>query len=80
MELNLRNALEELAAKLHLTHETGEADTEALQADVRKAIDSDEHEGLGERLQEAEVELEASHPDLAEFIRQLVDRLSAAGL
>ena len=80
MEHHLRNALEDLAAKLHRTHESGEADTEAIHADVRKALDEDEHEGLGERLQEAEVELETSHPDLASFIRQLVDRLSAAGL
>jgi hypothetical protein len=47
---------------------------------VQRAIEEDDHEGLGDRLTEDAVEFESDHPELADFLRRLADHLSAGGL
>jgi hypothetical protein len=78
--MELRNMLEELAEKLHLRSAEGDERATALHGDVQRAIDEDDHEGLGDRLTEQAVEFEDDHPDLADFIRRLADHLAAGGI
>jgi hypothetical protein len=78
--MELRQMLDELAERLHLTSGPGEERAKALHADVRRAIDEDDNEGLGDRFTEEAVEFESEHPELADFLRRLADHLSAGGL
>jgi hypothetical protein len=78
--MELRQMLDELAERLHLTSGAGEERAKALHADVQRAIEEDDHEGLGDRLTEDAVEFESDHPELADFLRRLADHLSAGGL
>ena len=78
--MEIRPMLEELAERLHLHTGAGEERTKELHGDVQKAIEEDDHEGLGEKLTESAVEFENEHPDLADFIRRLSDSLGAAGI
>jgi len=72
--------LEELAEKLHLHSSEGDERAKELEGPVQKAIEEDDHEGLGDRLTESAVEFEGDHPDLADFLRRLADTLGAAGI
>lgn len=72
--------LEDLAERLHLHGSKGHERAQALHGDVRRALDEDDHEGLGERFTEEAVEFESDHPDLADFLRRLADHLSAGGI
>ncbi|MFN0092402.1 MAG: DUF4404 family protein [Acidimicrobiales bacterium] len=80
MDLHLREQLEELGRRLHLHRGAGEERAGALRADVQRALDDDEHHGLVDRLEEEAVEFETDHPDLAAFLRQAANTLSAAGI
>jgi hypothetical protein len=82
--MELRSLLQDLADKLHLpggddtTANTDRA--EALRGEVDKAIETDDHEGLSDRLEEDAVAFESDHPSLAQTIRSVIDALSAGGL
>jgi hypothetical protein len=78
--MELRQMLEELAERLHLHSGSGEEKARELQSDVQKALDEEDHEGLGEKFTESAVEFESEHPDLADFLRRLADHLSAGGI
>jgi hypothetical protein len=78
--MELRQMLEELAERLHLHSGPGEEKARELQGDVQKALDEEDHEGLGEKFTEGAVEFENDHPDLADFLRRLADHLSAGGI
>jgi hypothetical protein len=78
--MELRQMLEELAERLHLHTGPGEEKARELQTTVQKAIDEDDHEGLGEKLTESAVEFQNDHPDLADFLRRLSDHLAAGGI
>jgi predicted house-cleaning noncanonical NTP pyrophosphatase (MazG superfamily) len=78
--MELRQMLEELAERLHLHSGPGEEKARELHSSVQKAIDEDDHEGLGDKLTESAVEFENDHPDLADFLRRLSDHLSAGGI
>jgi hypothetical protein len=80
MDLHLRKMLEDLAQRLHLHRGEGEERARELHGHVRAALEHDEHEGLVDRLTEAEVEFESSHPDLADALRRIADALGAAGI
>jgi hypothetical protein len=77
---DLRRALEQLHAELGRTgaleHSTRER-LEALQSDVRHALDrSPEDTPLRARLEDAIVEFEASHPELARRLATVIDTLA----
>ena len=75
-----REHLEQVAAHLE-AHEGERTDAaQALHAEVRKAIDEEEHEGLVERLTAEAIEFETEHPDLAEVLRRAASLLGGAGL
>ncbi len=75
--MDLRAHLEDLAHRLHLTDDDRAKD---LGSDVQRAIDEDEHEGLGEKLNESAVHFETSHPELSNVLLRVADFLSASGL
>jgi hypothetical protein len=75
-----REKLEELAERLRTHEGPGKERATELHGAVRKAIDEDDHEGLGDRLTEEAVEFEDAHPDLANFLRRFADYLAAAGI
>ena len=72
--------LEDLAERLHLHTGPGEERAKELETSVQKAIEEDDHEGLGEKFTESAVEFEGDHPELADFLRRLTDVLSAGGI
>lgn len=78
MEHSLREQLSELAKRLHLVADDERAD--ALRTDVEGALDSDDHEGLSDRLEEGAVDFEGDHPDLASALRQVVEALGRSGI
>jgi len=75
--MDLRAQLEELAHRLH--HTEGDAAKE-LGEHVQRSIDADDHEGLGERLNESAVHFETEHPELSALLLRVADFLAAAGL
>jgi hypothetical protein len=80
MDLHLRSQLESLAERLHLHKGSGEERARELEEQVHGAIETDDHDGLGDRLSEEAVEFESEHPDLATVLRRVADALSAGGL
>ena len=77
---DLRRALEQLHAELGRTgalERTTRERLEALQSDVRNAHDRSPGETpLRERLEDAIVEFEASHPELARRLATVIDTLA----
>jgi hypothetical protein len=77
---DLRRALEQLHAELGRTgalERTTRERLEALQSDVRNALDRSPGETpLRERLEDAIVEFEASHPELARRLATVIDTLA----
>jgi hypothetical protein len=80
MDLHLRQLLDELLERLHVTHDEDDVRAQELQGQVRKALDEDDHQGLVDRFTEDAVEFESDHPDLADFLRRLADTFGAAGI
>jgi hypothetical protein len=78
--MELRQMLDELTERLHLHSGPGEERAKALQQEVQKAIDEDDHKGLGDRFTEEAVEFESEHPELSDYLRRLAGYLHAAGL
>ncbi len=77
---DLRRTLEHLHAELGKAgagDEPTRARLEALQSDVRHALDRSPAESpLRERLEDAIVEFEASHPELARRLGAVIDTLA----
>ena len=77
---DLRRTLEQLHAELGRAGALDPATRgrlEALQEDVRRALDRAEGEPpLPERLEDAIVEFEASHPELARRLATVIDTLA----
>jgi hypothetical protein len=76
---DLRRALEQLHAELGKAGALDDATRErleALQSDVRHALDRSPGESLRERLEDAIVEFEASHPELARRLGAVIDTLA----
>jgi hypothetical protein len=82
--MELRVMLQDLAEKLHLAGGDDAAAPNdravALRGEVDKALETDDHEGLSDRLEEDAVAFESDHPSLAQTIRGVIDALSAGGL
>ena len=76
--MDLRSQLEDLARRLHLME--GDDNASALQRDVQRSLDEDNHEDLSDRLTESAVHFETAHPELAAVVRRVADALAASGL
>ena len=85
MEQHLRHLLDELKAAIGRTDE-GERREELtrLHGDIERRLESgegdEEHNGLVDRLEQAEISFETDHPSLGASIRQAVQSLTAGGI
>lgn len=77
MDPDLRQRLSELTE--HLSQPAAPS-SEAVHAEVSKAIEEGSAHGLRARIEAHLVDLENDHPALASALRTLVDDLSAMGL
>jgi hypothetical protein len=85
VEQHLRHLLDELSAAIKRArhHEDREELTRlqgAVEGRLQGAEDEDEHSGLVDALEKAEIRFESEHPTLAESLRQAIEVLSAAGI
>ena len=84
----LRGRLEQLHAELQETKTLDATDRELLQnlaGDIREILErGDDHpqqySSLGERLNDAVAQLEATHPRATMLMRQVVDQLAFMGI
>jgi hypothetical protein len=84
VEQHLRHLLDELSAAIGRAkrHEEREELTR-LHGEVEgrlQGADENEHSGLVDALEKAEVRFESDHPTLAESLRQAIQALSSAGI
>ncbi len=80
IDLHIREHLESLAERLHL-HEGPERErADELHGQVTEALETDDHTGLMDTLEQQAVAFEDAHPDLAAVIRKASDVLSASGI
>ncbi len=79
MESPIRQKLEELATLLHLRSDDTPS-AESAHTEVQQALESDEFNGLGDRLERFAIDLETDHPTLGALIRNVIDELSALGI
>ena len=84
MEQNLRHLLDELSAAIHRSKRKEEREElTRLHEEVEsrlKAVEEEEHSGLVDALEKAEIRFESEHPTLAKALRGAVEVLSAAGI
>jgi hypothetical protein len=88
VEQHLRHLLDELKAAIGRTGESDEDRKEltqlhgAIQSHLERGdpAGDDEHAGLVDRLEKAEIRLESDHPSLGASIRQAIQSLTAGGL
>jgi hypothetical protein len=76
---DLRRALEHLHAELGRAGALDDATRDrlqSLQSDVRRALERPGESRLRERLEDAIVEFEASHPELARRLATVIDTLA----
>jgi hypothetical protein len=84
VEQHLRHLLDELSAAIHRSKRQEEREElTRLQGKVETrlgAADEEEHSGLVDALEKAEIRFETEHPSLAKALREAIERLSAAGI
>jgi hypothetical protein len=85
VEQHLRHLLDEIKAAIGRTNEGDESREElaSLHGAVEQRLESgegDEHNGLVDRLEKAEIRFESDHPSLGASIRQAVQSLTAGGI
>jgi hypothetical protein len=85
VEQHLRHLLDELKAAIGRTTEGDQSREELtrLHGDVERRLESgedEEHNGLVDRLEKAEIRFESDHPSLGASIRQAVQSLTAGGI
>ena len=83
MEKHLRHLLDELSAAIGRAKQ--DEDREELTrlrgaVEGRLAGGEDDHPGLLDSLEKAELRFEADHPTLAQSVRQAIQGLSSAGI
>jgi hypothetical protein len=84
VEQHLRHLLDELSAAISRSkrHEEREELTR-LHGEVESRLEvtgEDEHSGLVDALEKAEIRLETDHPALGRALRDAIEGLSAAGI
>ena len=86
MEQHLRHLLDEISGAIKRSkHPDEREELSRLHESVERRLaraenEAEEHSGLVDRLEEAEVRLETDHPTLAKALREAVQALSAAGI
>ena len=84
MEQHLRHLLDELSAAIkRARHHEDREELARLQDAVEGRLQGDgveEHSGLIDALEKAEIRFESDHPSLAESLRQAIQSLSSAGI
>jgi hypothetical protein len=87
VEQHLRRLLDELSAAIKRSkHHEEREELSDLHGAVERRLarveneGGEEHSGLVDKLEEAEVRLETEHPTLAEALRDAIQALSAAGI
>lgn len=84
MEQHLRHLLDELSAAIkRARHHEDREELTRLQGAVEGRLQGDgveEHSGLIDALEKAEIRFESDHPSLAESLRQAIQSLSSAGI
>jgi Domain of unknown function (DUF4404) len=84
VEQHLRHLLDELSAAIHRSKRKEEREElTRLHDEVEsrlKAAEEEEHSGLVDALEKAEIRFESEHPTLAKALRDAVEVLSAAGI
>jgi hypothetical protein len=87
VEQHLRRLLDELSAAIKRSkHPDEREELNRLHGAVERRLaraeneGAEEHSGLVDKLEEAEVRLETDHPTLAEALRDAIQALSAAGI
>jgi len=87
VEQHLRHLLDELKAAIGRTKEDDESREELTR--LHRAVESrlqaeqsgdEEHNGLVDRLEKAEIRFETDHPSLGASLRQAVQSLTAGGI
>ena len=84
VEPKLRHLLDELSSAIKRSKNPDErAHLTRLRDDVERRLEEageEEHSGLIDSLEKAEIQFEAEHPTLAQSLRQAVQALSASGI
>ncbi|HET9769238.1 MAG TPA: DUF4404 family protein [Acidimicrobiia bacterium] len=85
MENHLRHLLDEISAAIgRVTHHDDREELTRLQGAVEGRLDGrageDDHPGLLDSLEKAEIRFEADHPTLAQSLRQAIQGLSSSGI
>jgi hypothetical protein len=84
VEQHLRHLLDELSAAIHRSKRKEEREElTRLHDEVEsrlRAAQEEEHSGLVDALEKAEIRFESEHPTLAKALRDAVEVLSAAGI
>ncbi len=84
----LRQALDELQARLAEMHEVDPAVAEQLTGSIARAqnvlaaerAEQDEHQGVADSFNDALLQYEAAHPTLAGNLRSVIDALAQIGI
>ena len=84
MEQHLRRLLDELSSAMaRAKHHEERDELSRLHGEVEGRLgrsEDDEHSGLIDALEKAEIRFESDHPTLAESLRQAIQALSSAGI
>jgi hypothetical protein len=85
VEQHLRHLLDELSAAIHRSKRQEEREElTRLHGEVENRLEAadeeEEHSGLVDALEKAEIRFETEHPSLAGALREAIERLSAAGI
>jgi hypothetical protein len=84
VEQHLRHLLDELQAAIGRAKRNDDREElTRLRGEVEGRLhrrDQDEHSGLIDALEKAEIRFESDHPTLAQSLRQTIEVLSAAGI
>jgi hypothetical protein len=84
VEHHLRHLLDELSAAIgRAKHDEEREELTRLQGAVKGRLEGggrDDHSGLLDGLEKAEIQFESEHPTLTESLRQAIQALSSAGI
>ncbi len=84
MENHLRNVLDEISAAINRAkHHEDKEELARLHGAVEGRLGGqgdDDHPGLLDSLEKAEIRFEADHPTLAQSLRQAIQGLSSSGI
>jgi hypothetical protein len=85
VENQLRHLLDEISAAIdRARHHDDKAELTRLQGAVEGRLEErageDDHPGLLDSLEKAEIRFEADHPTLAQSLRQAIQGLSSSGI